>query len=100
MMVWSLTAMLSSIKELWHTVDIIVVPFRFDQWEGHILTFVQKQCFLYESFHRDPRSPFVALKPLNVLKKFRDLYPMNVTSILVLFTVIFLILFSGTRRQR
>jgi len=67
--------MLSSIKELWHAVDNIVVSFRFDQWEGHILTWVQKQCFSYESFHRDPRSPFVALKPLNVLKKFRDLYP-------------------------
>jgi len=75
MMVWSLTAMLSSIKELWHAVDNIVVPFRFDQWEGHILTWVQKQCFSYKSFHRDPRSPFVALKPLNVLMKFCDLYP-------------------------
>jgi hypothetical protein len=45
------------------------------EWEGHILTWVQKQCFSYKSFHRDPRSPLVALKPLNILKKFRDLYP-------------------------
>jgi hypothetical protein len=30
--------------------------------------------FLYESIHSDPQSPFDALKPLNVLKKFRSLY--------------------------
>jgi hypothetical protein len=75
MMVWSLTAMLSLIKELWRAVDNIVLPFQFDQWEGHILTWVQKQCFSYESIHSDPRSSFDALKPLNVLKKFRSLYP-------------------------
>jgi hypothetical protein len=33
MMVWSLTAMLSSIKEFCRAVDKIVVPFGFDQWE-------------------------------------------------------------------
>jgi hypothetical protein len=75
MMVWSLTAMPSSIRELWHAVDNIVVPFRFDQWEGHILTWVQKQCFSYESIHKDPRSPIDTLQPLNILKKFRSLYP-------------------------
>ncbi len=75
MMVWSLTAMLSLIKELWRAVDNIVLPFRFNQWEGHILTWVQKQCFSYESIHSDPQSPFVALQPLNLLKKFRSLYP-------------------------
>jgi hypothetical protein len=32
MMLWSLTAMLSSIKELWHAVDDIATPFQFDQW--------------------------------------------------------------------
>ncbi len=75
MMVWSLTAMLSLIKELWRAVDNIVLPFQFDQWEGHILNWVQKQCFLYESIHSNPQSPFDALKPLNVLKKFCSLYP-------------------------
>jgi hypothetical protein len=55
--------------------DITSTPFRFDQWEGHILTWVQKQCFSYESIHSDPRSPFDALKPLSVLKKFCSLYP-------------------------
>jgi hypothetical protein len=75
MMVWSLTAMLSSIKELGGAVDSIVLPFRFDQSEGHILTWVQKQCFSYESIHGNPQSPFDALKPLNILKKFRSLYP-------------------------
>jgi hypothetical protein len=54
MMVWSLTAMLSLIKEFWRAVDNIVVPFQFDQWKGHILTWVQKQCFLYESIHSNP----------------------------------------------
>jgi hypothetical protein len=54
MMVWSLTAMLSLIKEFWRAVDSIVVPFRFDQWERHILTFVQKQCFSYKSIHSNP----------------------------------------------
>ena len=67
--------MLSSIKELWRAVDNIVLPFRFDQWEGHILTWVQKQCFSYESIHSNPRSPFDALKPLNLLKKFCYLHP-------------------------
>ncbi len=75
MMVWSLTAMLSLIKEFWRAVDNIVVPFQFDKWEGHILTFVQKQCFLYESIHSNPWSPFDALKPINVLTKFLSLYP-------------------------
>jgi hypothetical protein len=75
MTVWSLTAMLSLIKELWRAVDNIVLPFRFDQWEGHILTWVQKQCFMYKFIHSNPQSPFDALKPLNVLKKFCSLYP-------------------------
>jgi hypothetical protein len=75
MMVWSLTAMLSLIKESWCAVDNIVVPFRFDQWEGYILTWVQKQCFLYKSIHSNPQSPFDTLKPINVLKKFLSLYP-------------------------
>ena len=73
MMVWSLTAMLSSIKEFWRVVDNIDGPFRFDSWEGYILTWVQKQCFSYESFTKDSRSPFVALKPLQLLKNFVQL---------------------------
>jgi hypothetical protein len=54
MMVCSLTAMLSLIKEFWGAVDNIDVPFQFDQWEGYILTWVQKQCFSYESIHSNP----------------------------------------------
>ena len=75
MMVWSLTAMLSSIKELWRAVDNIDGPFRFDQWEGYILAWVQKQCFSYESIIHDSRSPFVTLKPTKLLRKFFELYP-------------------------
>jgi hypothetical protein len=59
MMVWSLTAMLSSIKELWRAVDNIVVPFQFDQWEGLILTWVQKQCFC--------TNPFTAILDLHLI---------------------------------
>jgi len=34
-----------------------------------------KTVFLYKFIHSDPRYPFDALKPLNVLKKFCSLYP-------------------------
>ena len=34
MMVWSLTAMLSSIKEFWRVVDNIDGPFQFDSVSG------------------------------------------------------------------
>ena len=67
--------MISSIKELWRAVDNIDGPFRFDQWEGYILAWVQKQCFSYESIIHDSRSPFVTLKPTKLLRKFFELYP-------------------------
>ena len=75
MMVWSLTAMLSSIMELWRAVDNIVGPFRLDQWERHVLTWVQKQCFSYEPFYHNSRSPFDTIMPNSMLKKFVELYP-------------------------
>jgi hypothetical protein len=59
MVVWSLTAMLSSIKELWRAVDNIVVPFQFDQWEGHILTWVQNSAFCM--------NPFTAILDLHLI---------------------------------
>ena len=75
MMVWSLTAMLSLIKETWQVVDNIDGSFQFDSWEGYILTWIQKQCFSYKSFTKDSCSPFFVLKPLQLLKKFVQLYP-------------------------
>ncbi len=75
MMVWFLAAMLSLIKELWHAVDNIVGPFWCDQWEGYILTWVQKQIFSYEHFKKDSWSPFDYLNSTALLRKFVDSYP-------------------------
>ena len=60
MMVWSLTAMLSSIKEFWCVVDNIDGTFRFDSSEGYIVTWVQKPCFF-------PTNPSLKILALHLL---------------------------------
>ncbi len=63
------------VKEFWSAVDNIDGPFCFNEWEGYILTFVQKQSFQYKSIYNNPQSGFDTLKPTKLQKKFVDLSP-------------------------
>ena len=70
-----ITTLLSSVKELWILTDEIT-PLKHSEWHGWILTFVAKQYFTYISVRRDRRNPFktkYASKVSDVAKKLIEL---------------------------
>ena len=73
MMPWTLVAMLSTVKDLWQAVDQKSRPFCFHRWEGHVLSFVQQQCFQFEPIRSPPRSCFKRLTMTGLSEKFNDL---------------------------
>ncbi len=61
MMTWTLCSILSSVKELWQSVDSKPVPWRFSRWEGHILTYICQNLFQFESMRVDPKLPYARI---------------------------------------
>lgn len=68
---------LSSVKELWHEVDSKKGPWQSDSWEGHILTFIRRTTFQFESIHVDRLSPFSSSKAKAVVKRVNNHIPDN-----------------------
>ena len=58
MMTWTMVSILSGVKELWEAVDSKLGVWRYDSWEGHMLTFIRQNLFQFETIWTDGRSPF------------------------------------------
>ena len=70
---WTLFAILSSIKELWHIIDTKSSPFRTSSWEGWILCAIHEHCFKFDSILIDSKSPFKKLKStVSIVDKVND----------------------------
>ena len=80
MMTWTLCSILSSINEQWKAVDNKHNPFRYDGWEGWMLTFVQQRIFSYDIIRADKKTPFRKLSNLtdivNTVNRFHLYHPM------------------------
>ena len=58
MLTWVLFSIMSSVQELWHAVTTKEGPFHHHCWEGHMIGFIQKYVFSYDTIQNDPRSSF------------------------------------------
>ena len=76
MMTWTLCSILSSVKELWHTIDSMTSPFRHNGWEGYLLTFIQSEAFSFQTIRNDPKPPFRKIKAFTkMINKINEFAP-------------------------
>ena len=57
-MLWALVGVIAGCKELHHAIDQKTLPFRHDNWAGHILAHVHHTCMKYDDSHQPRGSPF------------------------------------------
>ena len=62
MMTWVLCSILSSVSNLWESVDTKHLPFEQNGWEYWLLSFIQLNVFPFDVKRIDRRSPFKRLK--------------------------------------
>jgi len=78
MMFWTLMGCLTSCKELWRAVDSKRRPFRYDSWEGYMLTHLAHHYLTYERISYPRNTPFKVRKSSSqvaIMNKLLDLCP-------------------------